>query len=119
MSPRVSVLVGAYNNAATLQRAIDAVLAQTVSELELLLIDDGSRDDTPRIITAAVARDRRVRALTMERNVGISRSLNEGLRAARAPIVAVQDADDYSIPERLESQLALCLLYTSPSPRDS
>jgi len=107
MSPRVSVLVGAYNNAATLQRAIDAVLAQTVSELELLLIDDGSRDDTPRIITAAVARDRRVRALTMERNVGISRSLNEGLRAARAPIVAVQDADDYSIPERLERQLAL------------
>lgn len=107
MTPRVSVLVGAYDNAATLQRAIDAVLTQTVSDLELLLIDDGSHDDTPRIIGDAVVRDGRVRALSMERNVGISRSLNEGLREARAPIVAVQDADDYSAPERLERQLAL------------
>jgi glycosyltransferase involved in cell wall biosynthesis len=107
MSPAVSVLIGAYDNAPTLPRAIDAVLAQTVGDLELLLIDDGSRDDTPDIIAAAVARDDRVRALTMEHNVGISRSLNEGLRAARAPIVAVQDADDHSAPERLERQLAV------------
>ena len=76
MTPRVSVLIGAYNNAATLERAIDAILAQTVSDLELLLIDDGSRDATPRVIAAAVARDERVRALSMGRNVGISRSLH-------------------------------------------
>jgi glycosyltransferase involved in cell wall biosynthesis len=72
-----------------------------------VLIDDGSRDATPQLIAAAVARDPRVRALPMQRNVGISRSLNEGLRAARAPVVAVQDADDYSAPERLERQLAV------------
>jgi glycosyltransferase involved in cell wall biosynthesis len=107
MTPRVSVLIGAYNNATTLERAIDAILAQTVSDLELLLIDDGSRDATPQLIAAAVRRDERVRALTMPQNVGISRSLNEGLRAALAPIVAVQDADDYSAPERLERQLAV------------
>jgi len=107
MTPRVSVLIGAYDNAATLGRAIEAILGQTVADLELLLIDDGSRDATPQIIAAAAARDGRVRALTMERNVGISRSLNEGLRAARAPVVAVQDADDHSEPERLERQLAL------------
>ncbi|MGH2840874.1 MAG: glycosyltransferase [Solirubrobacteraceae bacterium] len=107
MTPAVTVLIGAYNSAPTLQRAIDAVLAQTIDDLELLLIDDGSRDDTPAIVAAAAARERRVRALTMERNVGISRSLNEGLRAARARVVAVQDADDYSAPERLERQLAV------------
>ncbi len=107
MTPRVSVLVGAYDNASTLDRAIDSILAQTVTDLELLLIDDGSRDATPQVIAAAVARDRRVRALTMDGNVGISRSLNAGLRAARAPVVAVQDADDHSAPERLERQLAL------------
>ncbi len=106
-TPRVSVLIGAYNNATTLERAIDAILAQTVSDLELLLIDDGSRDATPQVIAAAVARDERVRALSMGRNVGISRSLNEGLAAARAPVVAVNDADDHSAPERLERQLAL------------
>ena len=107
MTPLVTVLIGAYNNATTLDRAIDSILAQTASDLELLLIDDGSRDETPAVIAAAAARDGRVRVLTMDRNVGISRSLNEGLRAAQAPIVAVQDADDYSSPERLERQLAV------------
>lgn len=106
-APRVSVLIGAYNSAATLDRAIDAILAQTVRDLELIVIDDGSADDTPAVIERAIARDRRVRALPMGRNVGIPRSLNEGLRAARADVVAVQDADDYSEPERLERQLAV------------
>jgi glycosyltransferase involved in cell wall biosynthesis len=106
-APRVTVLIGSYNNARTLDRAIDAILAQTVRELELIVIDDGSSDDTPRVIERAMGRDGRVRALPMGRNVGISRSLNEGLRAARAPVVAVQDADDYSAPERLERQLAV------------
>jgi len=106
-TPRVSVLIGAYDNAATLHRAIDSILHQTVRDLELLLIDDGSRDETPAVIAAAAARDARVQALTMPRNVGISRSLNAGLHAARAPVVAVQDADDHSEPRRLERQLAL------------
>jgi glycosyltransferase involved in cell wall biosynthesis len=105
--PRVSVLIGAYDNAATLAVAIDSILAQTVSDLELLVIDDGSRDETPAVISAAEARDPRVRSLTMERNVGISRSLNAGLQAARAPVVAVQDADDHSAPQRLQRQLEL------------
>lgn len=105
--PRVSVLIGAFNSAATLDRAIDAVLAQTVRELELIVIDDGSTDASPELIERACARDPRVRALPMGRNVGIARSLNEGLRAARAPVVAVQDADDYSAPERLACQLAV------------
>jgi glycosyltransferase involved in cell wall biosynthesis len=106
-SPQVSVLIGAYNSAATLQRAIDSILAQSVSELELIVIDDGSSDDSPAIAERAAARDTRVRVLAMGENVGISRSLNEGLRAALAPYVAVQDADDYSRPERLQRQLAV------------
>jgi glycosyltransferase involved in cell wall biosynthesis len=105
--PRVSVLIGAYNSAATLDRAIDSILAQTVSDLELLAIDDGSRDDSLRLAHRAAARDERVRVLEMGRNRGISLSLNEGLRAARAPFVAVQDADDFSAPHRLERQLAV------------
>lgn len=107
MQPRVSVLIGAYNNAATLDRAIDAILAQTVRELELIVIDDGSRDATPDVMARAARRDPRVRTLAMGRNVGIARSLNAGFEAARAPIVAIQDADDYSAPERLERQLAV------------
>lgn len=105
--PRVSVLIGAYDSAATLRRAIDSILDQTLAELELIAIDDGSRDATPALIADAAARDGRVRALAMGRNVGIARSLNAGLREARAPVVAVLDADDLAGPRRLERQLAV------------
>ncbi|MET0770155.1 MAG: glycosyltransferase [Solirubrobacteraceae bacterium] len=107
MSPRVSVLIGAFDSAATLEEAIGAILGQTVADLELIVVDDGSRDDSAAIADAAAVRDPRVSVLRMGTNVGISRSLNAGLEAARAPVVAVQDADDVSAPTRLERQLAL------------
>jgi glycosyltransferase involved in cell wall biosynthesis len=103
---RVSVLIGAYNSAPTLRRAIDSILAQTVTDLELIVVDDGSRDDSRAVALAAAEEDPRVRVLSMGRNVGIARSLNAGIESARAPFVAVQDADDYSDPTRLERQLA-------------
>jgi len=96
--------MGAFNNAATLREAMDSILAQTVAELELIVVDDGSTDDS-RAVAEGVA-DPRVRVLAMPRNVGIARSLNAALEAARAPVVAVQDADDFSAPQRLERQLA-------------
>ena len=104
MPPRVSVLIGAYNNAGTLPRAIQSILAQTVADLELIVVDDGSTDETADVVGAVS--DDRVRYLPLE-HMGISRSLNEGLRAARAPVVAIQDADDHSAPARLERELAL------------
>src|SRR3954451_4607612 len=104
MGPRVSVLIGAYNNADTLPRAIESILSQTLDDLELIVVDDGSSEDTPVLVRAID--DPRVRSLPLE-HVGISRSLNEGLREAGAPFVAIQDADDYSEPTRLERQLEL------------
>ena len=104
-APRVTVLIGSFNNGATLAAGIDAILAQTVEDLELIVVDDGSTDETVAITERAAAADPRVRLLSMGRNVGISTSLNAGVNAARAPIVAIQDADDVSAPERLERQL--------------
>jgi glycosyltransferase involved in cell wall biosynthesis len=104
MPPRVSVLIGAYNNASTLLRAVNSILAQTLSDLELIVVDDGSTDATAGLVRGVA--DDRVRYLALE-HMGISRSLNEGLRAARASVVAIQDADDHSEPARLERQLAL------------
>jgi glycosyltransferase involved in cell wall biosynthesis len=69
-----------------------------------VVVDDGSTDETPELVRGVD--DRRVRYLPLQ-HMGISRSLNEGLRAARAPVVAVQDADDWSMPGRLERELAL------------
>ncbi|MEX2195793.1 MAG: glycosyltransferase [Thermoleophilaceae bacterium] len=100
----MSVLIGCWNNAATLPRAIDSILGQTLRELELIVVDDGSTDETPSLVEAID--DPRVRRLPLK-HMGISRSLNEGLAAARAPVVAIQDADDWSLPSRLERQLAV------------
>jgi glycosyltransferase involved in cell wall biosynthesis len=104
VTPRVSVLIGTYNNAPTLPRAIDSVLGQTIEDLELIVVDDGSSDDTPAIAQGWT--DPRLRYLPLP-HLGIARSLNEGLQAAHAPFVAIQDADDYSQPTRLERQLEL------------
>ncbi len=104
MAPRVSVLIGAYNNADTLPRAIGSILAQTVTALELLVVDDGSSDETPDLVRGVD--DPRVRYLPLEHR-GISPSLNDGLLEASAPFVAIQDADDHSDPVRLERQLEL------------
>ena len=106
MTPRVSAIIGSYNNAATLQRAIDSLLAQSIADLELIVIDDGSHDDSPEIARRAAALDPRVRAIALGENLGISRSLNHAIELSRAALIAIQDADDYSEPARLERQLA-------------
>jgi glycosyltransferase involved in cell wall biosynthesis len=101
-APRVSVLIGCWNNAETLPRAIESILAQTVEDLELIVVDDGSTDSTPGIVRNLA--DSRVRYLPLD-HMGISKSLNRGIAEAVAPVVAVQDADDWSLPERLEREL--------------
>lgn len=105
MAPSVSVLIGIYNNASTLERAATSILQQTLKDIELILIDDGSSDDSAEVAEALTRADQRVRLLTMPQNLGISASLNRGLQAASAPFVAIQDADDFSAPERLAQQL--------------
>jgi glycosyltransferase involved in cell wall biosynthesis len=102
--PRVSVLIGCWNNADTLSQAMDSILSQSVQELELIVVDDGSTDGTHDLVRSVP--DPRVRYLPLE-HVGISLSLNRGLEMAAAPVVAVQDADDWSLPTRLERELAV------------
>jgi glycosyltransferase involved in cell wall biosynthesis len=101
---RVSVLIGAYDNADTLGRAIDSILGQTLGDFELIVVDDGSTDGTAALVDEID--DPRVRRLGLP-HMGIARSLNAGLAEARAPYVAIQDADDWSLPERLERQVSL------------
>ena len=100
----VAVLIGSYDNADTLGRAIESMLGQTLPPAELLVVDDGSTDDTAGV--AAGYASSGVRRLALP-HMGISRSLNAGLAAVSAPYVAIQDADDWSLPTRLERQVAL------------
>ncbi len=100
----MSVLIGCWNNASTLRSAAQSILTQTLTDLELVIVDDGSTDATPQVAAELQAADARVRYLPLT-HMGISGSLNEGLRAARAQFVAFQDADDWSEPARLQREL--------------
>ena len=99
----VSVVLPVHNAGAYLGLAVESILQQSLGELELICIDDGSTDDSPEILQRFAARDGRVR-LERREHRGLIAVLNEGLRIARAPLVARMDADDISLPQRLESQ---------------
>jgi glycosyltransferase involved in cell wall biosynthesis len=105
MAPQITVLIGAFNNATTLERAARSMLEQTVADLELLIVDDGSTDATGAVAETIAKGDSRLRLLRNGANVGIALSLNAGLAEATAPFVAVLDADDWAEPRRLERQL--------------
>jgi succinoglycan biosynthesis protein ExoO len=100
--PVVSVVTANYNGAAHLPAAIASVLGQTLAELELIVVDDCSTDDSAAIVRAAAERDPRVRLIVQPRNAGPGAARNAALAAARGRYVAVFDSDDLMAPERLE-----------------
>jgi len=103
-SPLVTVLLPVRNGAAHLRAALESILAQTLTDFELLVIDDGSTDGTPEILRAVA--DPRLRVVTHPQNLGLVPTLNEGLELARGEFVARQDHDDLSSPDRLARQVA-------------
>lgn len=104
-TPDVSVLLPVYNGARYLRLAIESILAQTLTNFELLVIDDGSSDESRDIAQGYVDEDGRVRVLS-QANAGIVTALNWGLANARGEFVARMDSDDISLPMRLAQQLA-------------
>lgn len=104
---RASIIMPAYNAAATIAESIDSALAQTEADLELIIIDDQSRDGTLNIATSFADHDSRVRILQLPRNSGPAAARNAGLDAARGDWIALLDADDLYTPERLTCLLEL------------
>jgi len=102
---RVDVMMPAYNAAATLREAVASLRAQTMADLRIVIVNDGSTDETPAIAAALAAEDARVHVLTQQ-NRGIVEARNAALAACDAEYVAVLDSDDLSYPVRLERQLA-------------
>jgi len=103
-SPLVSVLLAAHDAERFLASALASVLRQTVTDLELVVVDDGSRDRTPEIL--AELGDPRLVVLRNEERLGLAASLNLALERARSRYVARLDADDVAMPARLERQLS-------------
>ena len=99
--PLISVLMGIYNCAPTLPQAIDSILAQTYTNWELILCDDGSTDDTYRIASEYQNRyPNQIILLQNEKNMGLNYTLNHCLAAATGKYIARMDGDDISLPER-------------------
>lgn len=104
--PIVSVLMPVRDGAAFLEDAVSSILGQTLDDLELLVVDDGSRDETPALLALLARGDRRLRVVRQNR-LGIVPALQRGLAAARADLIARMDADDIAAPERLHRQVAV------------
>jgi succinoglycan biosynthesis protein ExoO len=105
-SPGVSVLVPAYNAAPFLTRAVRSALRQTMADVEVIVVDDASTDATLEVARGLAAEDPRVRVLSNEVNQGEARTRNRALAAARGAWIALLDADDAWLPNRLERMLA-------------
>jgi len=102
-NPPVTVLMPCFNGGPYLRPAIESILHQTHRDFEFLIINDCSTDDS--LETIRSFGDPRIRVHTNEQNMGQTKSLNVGLRLARGKYVVVNDADDYSLPRRIEVQL--------------
>ncbi len=99
--PLVSVIVPAYNVERWIERCVESVLAQTLTDLEVIVIDDGSPDNAGALADAVAERDARVRVIH-QKNAGLSAARNVGIEAARGSLLYFLDSDDYIDPDCLE-----------------
>ena len=103
-NPKVTVFIPAYNREKYIGDAIESILAQTFTNFEILLIDDGSKDRTIEIMRSY--QDPRVRIIRNEHNLGIPKTRNKGIEQARGEFIAMLDSDDRAFPTRLEKQVS-------------
>lgn len=115
MTPRVSVLMSVYNGEQYLEEAIESILNQSFTDFEFIIVDDGSFDSTPSLLAHYKQRDPRVLIYRLDHNHGLSAALNFGIRCARGEYIARMDADDISLPQRLEKQVAYMTEHTEIS----
>ena len=104
-NPRVSVILPCFNTARYLKKAIDSILNQTFVDFELIIINDGSTDDSKEVIEEVLESDFRVRVIENEKNLGISESMNIGLSNAKGEYITRMDSDDIALPDKILFQV--------------
>lgn len=111
-TPRVSVVMPVYNAGRHLHAALDSILMQTFTDFEVIAVDDGSTDGSSDLLALAAGKEPRI-IVRRQQNRGVTKALNAGLQVARGAFIARMDADDVSLPDRFEKQVAY--LVTHPS----
>jgi succinoglycan biosynthesis protein ExoO len=105
VNPKVSVIIPAYNTEAYIAKAIESALEQTLTDLEVIIVDDGSSDKTLEIAKSFT--DQRLKVIVNQQNIGVSAARNRALRAAQGEWIAILDSDDWYASERLEKLVLL------------
>ncbi len=103
--PTVSVIMPVYNGEQYLADAVDSILSQTFSDFELILVDDGSRDNSIDLMRACRERDKRISIYQLENNMGMADARNFGIAKATGEYITTMDCDDISEPRRLQMQV--------------
>lgn len=103
MNPRVSIIMPMYNSAPYIKEAVDSILNQSFRDFELIILDDASTDESPKILDTYS--DPRIVRFTATQNLGIANILNVGLNMARGEYIARMDSDDISLPTRLQTEV--------------
>lgn len=101
---KISVIIPTYNRSQKLKESITSVLRQSYTDFEILIVDDGSEDDTEEVVEAI--QDKRIRYIKLPVNQGVSAARNEGVRQAMNPLIAFHDSDDIWRPDKLAKQMA-------------
>ena len=104
LAPKVSVLMSVYNGSRYIQESVESILNQTLTDFEFIIVDDGSTDNTWEILTKYADRDQRIKLFKNQENIGLTKSLNKGLKLAQGEYLARQDVDDISLSDRLKIQ---------------
>jgi glycosyltransferase involved in cell wall biosynthesis len=99
---RVGVIIPTFNRGRKVARAVSSVLFQTFSDHEIIVVDDGSTDDTQAVLAPLQSR---IKIISHPENLGVSAARNTGIRATAAPLIAFLDSDDYWLPEKLAGQV--------------
>ena len=101
----ISVIMSSFNSEKTIEESIQSILNQDYKNIEFLIVDDGSTDNTLRIMKKLRDKDKRIEIIENTRNIGLTKSLNQLLKISNGRYIARQDSDDLSFPYRLTRQI--------------
>ena len=102
---KISVIMSVYNEEKYVQESIESILSQSFKDFEFIIVNDGSFDRTEEILKDWAKKDSRIKIITNEKNIGLTKSLNKAIKIAQGKYIARQDADDISLFQRLEKQV--------------
>ncbi len=101
----VSIIMAVYNGEKYIDKAIKSILNQTLKDFEFIIIEDGSTDNSLKIIKQFAQKDNRLKLIKNNKNIGLTRSLNQAIKHSNGEFIARQDVDDFSLPNRLKIQI--------------